>query len=120
MVQFLGSIIVDSNHCVREYHLSPQNKCFKPIWIPNAFTPNGQGPEKNELFQVVCTSCKINYLKMYNAWGQKVYDGVDAWDGTYMGQLVPNGIYAYLIGVTTNTGYTTIKQSFNGSVQVLR
>ncbi len=90
------------------------------IFVPNAFTPNGQGPNTNELFQAQCASCIIIYMRIYNNWGEKIYEGVEPWNGTYQGQIVPNGVYAYTIGVKVTTGSNANIEHFKGSVQVLR
>jgi hypothetical protein len=118
--QQIQIIVVDSHQCEKNYTVFPLNKCFKPVWIPNVFTPNGQGPNTNELFQAQCASCVITYMRIYNNWGEKIYDGVEPWNGTYQGQIVPNGVYAYTIGVKVSTGSNSILEHFNGSVQVLR
>lgn len=118
--QQIQILVLDSHQCERNYTVFPLNRCFKPVWIPNVFTPNGNGPQINEMFQAQCASCKIIYMRIYSIWGEKIYEGVEPWDGTYQGQIVPNGVYAYAIGVKLNTGINFNIEHFKGSVQVLR
>ncbi len=118
--QQIQILVVDSHQCEKNYVVFPLNRCFKPVWIPNVFTPNGQGPNTNELFQAQCASCIIIYMRIYNNWGEKIYEGVEPWNGTYQGQIVPNGVYAYTIGVKVTTGSNANIEHFKGSVQVLR
>jgi len=118
--QQIQILVLDSHQCERNYTVFPLNRCFKPVWIPNVFTPNGNGPQINEMFQAQCASCKIIYMRIYSSWGEKIYEGVEPWDGTYQGQIVPNGVYAYAIGVKLNTGINFNIEHFKGSVQVLR
>ena len=66
---------------------------------PTAFTPNGD--TKNEKFHCLF-ECHIEYfvLKIYNRWGEKIYesyDHTDGWDGTYQLTPQPIGIYTYIL-----------------------
>lgn len=94
--------------------------CDAPLYIPNAFTPNADG--LNELFRIPTTNAyQLNSFQIYNRWGELVFKTTDlkqGWDGKYHGTQQPNGIYTYLISVTSfKTGKTTQR---NGSVQLIR
>jgi gliding motility-associated-like protein len=78
--------------------------CDCEICIPNAFTPtNSDG--RNDVFKpsLDCkyTNClvKNSYMRIYNKWGEKLHDApvTEGWDGTFMGSLVPEGEYIYLV-----------------------
>lgn len=76
--------------------------CECPFFIPNAFTPNGDGT--NDEFKVG-HSCDLSEytIQVYNRWGQMVYEGHDTelgWDGTFAGNEVAAGIYTYRITYT--------------------
>lgn len=68
------------------------------IYLPNAFTPNGD--TKNDVFRGIAVGIKqFNYLKVYNRWGQLVFYATDhnkGWDGTWKGQQQPGGVYIVL------------------------
>jgi gliding motility-associated-like protein len=68
------------------------------IYLPNAFTPNGD--TKNDVFKGIAVGIKqFNYLKVYNRWGQLVFYATDhnkGWDGTWKGQQQPGGVYIVL------------------------
>lgn len=68
------------------------------IYLPNAFTPNGD--TKNDVFRGIAVGIKqFNYLKVYNRWGQVVFYATDhnkGWDGTWKGQQQPGGVYIVL------------------------
>ena len=72
-------------------------------YIPNAFTPDGD--EFNQAFKPVFSSGfdAENYtLLLYNRWGETIFESHDVatgWDGTYKGELVPEGTYAWSIVV---------------------
>ncbi|MCG8576953.1 MAG: PKD domain-containing protein [Flavobacteriales bacterium] len=76
--------------------------------IPNAISPNGDG--KNDVW-------KLNFIQflnpnaeivVFNRWGQTLYQSVgysDPWDGTYRGELVPEGTYFYIIKISDDEIY---------------
>ncbi|MBP6022736.1 lectin-like domain-containing protein [Ferruginibacter sp.] len=68
------------------------------IYLPNAFTPNGD--TKNDVFKGIAVGIKqFNYLKVYNRWGQLVFYATDynkGWDGMWKGQQQPGGVYIVL------------------------
>lgn len=58
------------------------------IYVPNIFTPNNDG--KNDFLRPFMIGIKqLNYFKIYNRWGQLVFESHDAlkgWDGKYKGR----------------------------------
>jgi|GEM_PF-3484326 len=88
------------------------------IYVPNAFTPNGDGV--NDIFQSFPIGARQIDLKIYNRWGEKLFESLDAgkgWDGKYKGNLQPPGVYVYTLDVTFNDGYTVHDK---GSVTLIR
>jgi gliding motility-associated-like protein len=68
------------------------------IFVPNAFTPNGDGD--NDSFKAIGYNLKSIHTQIYNRWGELLYESFglnDAWDGTFKGQLVIEGVYLYMI-----------------------
>jgi gliding motility-associated-like protein len=65
------------------------------IYLPNAFTPNGDS--RNDIFKGTSVGIKqFNYLRIFNRWGQLVFTTNDynkGWDGTVSGRSQPGGIY---------------------------
>jgi gliding motility-associated-like protein len=57
------------------------------IYVPTAFTPNGDG--NNDVLRPVTFGIKkLNYFRIYNRWGQMFYQTSDArlgWDGFFQG-----------------------------------
>ncbi|MGP8216945.1 MAG: T9SS type B sorting domain-containing protein [Bacteroidia bacterium] len=88
------------------------------MYIPNAFTPNGDG--LNDIFQPKFTGYKSVEVYIFDRWGQLIYhwntlDG--GWDGTCNGVKVQEDTYVYMITAVTyfNTTYQKI-----GNVTVIR
>ncbi|MFB1003337.1 MAG: gliding motility-associated C-terminal domain-containing protein, partial [Bacteroidia bacterium] len=68
------------------------------VFTENAFTPNNDN--LNEVFRpkLLSNETLVN-IEVYNRWGQKVYEGIDGWDGTYKGSISPQGAYVYLLTI---------------------
>jgi len=76
-------------------NIDPNTKDF---FIPNAFTPNNDG--KNDIFKAYGSSIKEIDLRVFNQWGQMLFETNDpgkGWDGTYNGNPQPVGVYIYLV-----------------------
>ena len=89
------------------------------IFIPNAFTPNGDG--KNDAwFPKLSFTPATYHLIIKNRWGNIIFESKDqyeSWDGSYMGGAkVEEGTYIYFLRVTTGTGETIVR---NGVINVI-
>ncbi|MBX7202957.1 MAG: gliding motility-associated C-terminal domain-containing protein [Bacteroidia bacterium] len=88
------------------------------IYLPNTFTPNKDG--KNDEFKVIHYGVGSLELKIFNRFGEMVYfsDAFDAsWDGSYMGKIVENDVYTYVVTYLSYDGRAGIQR---GRVLVLR
>ena len=71
------------------------------LYIPNAFTPNGDG--LNETFGPVGQRVDYYSMVIFNRWGQLIFESNDIndqWDGTYKGERVQTDTYVYKIFAT--------------------
>lgn len=92
-----------------------------PVYIPSAFTPNGDGV--NEGFRSVFdyASAKDFKLEIFNRWGEKIFesdDPKDYWDGTY--RLIEAKPDVYAVKVTVTFNYSPTEQIFNARVTLVR
>lgn len=77
------------------------------IYIPNAFTPNTD--IYNAVWQPKGECISEIHGTIFNRWGEEIAhinSMEEFWNGTYKGNLVEDGVYAYLLDityVTTNT-----------------
>jgi IgGFc binding protein/CHU_C Type IX secretion signal domain/PKD domain len=90
------------------------------IFVPNVFTPNGQGP--NEKLILCSNNIKTIKFSVYSQWGEKLYettnphqsatqsDCVEVWDGTAFGKPQPVGVYAYIVSIIFNDNKTLNKK----------
>ncbi|WP_298391301.1 gliding motility-associated C-terminal domain-containing protein [Hydrotalea sp.] len=88
------------------------------IFIPNSFTPNGDG--NNDLFFVYGNTIKTMKLSIYNQWGQLIFYTTtqsQGWDGSYSGTKMPVGVYYYSFEATLQNN-EKVKRS--GSITLIR
>ena len=90
------------------------------LWVPNTFTPNEDG--LNEIFKPTGTDIIQFDMKIFNRWGEKIFESNDfnvGWNGTYKGQTAETATYVWLINYTTSCSKNTnIRKS--GQVNVIR
>ncbi len=90
-----------------------------PDFIPNAFSPNGDG--LNDVFKIENISYqKLIALRVFNRWGQMVYESSDpakGWDGTQNGQPCNMDSYYYLIVLSYPDGQI---KNYKGEVTLIR
>lgn len=86
--------------------------------VPTAFTPNGDG--ENDVFLVRGGPFKSVNLRIYNNWGQFIFesnDQLEGWNGTFNGTEQPVGVYVWVVEVEMLNG-KKIKRT--GDVTLLR
>jgi gliding motility-associated-like protein len=73
--------------------------CGEPvIYIPNAFTPNNDN--SNDVVLVRGNTIRDLEFKIYDRWGEKVFETNDpkkGWDGYYQGKLASPAVYVYYV-----------------------
>jgi len=90
-----------------------------PILVPNAFTPDGD--MFNNTFKPVLYKPRQFQMFIYNRWGNLIYYSNDAygeWDGSYKGELAPDGVYIWRI--IYNDFKYNLPQEVKGHVTLLR
>jgi gliding motility-associated-like protein len=83
----------------------------KQIFVPNTFTPNGDG--MNDVFYPRGGGVSVvKTFRIFNRWGEMVFertnfelnDKGNAWDGSYKGGEPRADVYVYLLEATCGTG----------------
>lgn len=88
--------ITRENGCHRTASLEVNEACEPLVWIPNAFTPDGDG--LNDVVGAYINNADRYSLEIMNRFGQRVfYTDVlgEAWDGKVEGKDAPIGVYVY-------------------------
>ncbi|MGZ4059841.1 MAG: PKD domain-containing protein [Bacteroidia bacterium] len=68
------------------------------FWIPNAFTPNGNG--LNDIFKPKILGVHNYSFLIFDRWGQKIFETTDmndGWNGYYKSRLCEQDVYVYKI-----------------------
>ena len=90
---------------------------YMSIYIPNSFTPNGDG--LNDTFGAQGEAIKEFTMQVYNRWGEVVFETNNyhqQWDGMFDGNKAPQGSYVYKVTAHGITGKSTVK---NGTVNLI-
>jgi gliding motility-associated-like protein len=89
------------------------------VFVPNTFTPNGDG--KNDILKAYGNYLQKMNMKIFNQWGEKVYESNDVngggWDGNCRGQQQPVGVYVYVVTATMPDGRVVNKK---GTINLIR
>ena len=92
--------------------------CDTYIYIPNVFSPNDDG--YNDVLFVRGSSIKGFNFRIYNRWGEIVFESTDitiGWDGTQKGKALNSGVFVYQL---IYTDWQNIKQNKSGNVTLIR
>lgn len=109
-----------TNYCGTTTDSIILNKGVCDIYVPNAFTPNGDG--LNDLFRPGYGDNIIEYkMEVFNRYGQLVFitsDRAKGWDGRINGKPQQAGAYTWIICYKTVVGSQW--QNLSGSVILLK
>jgi gliding motility-associated-like protein len=88
--------IESSNGCISSDTINLMfSKCECDFFMPNAFSPNGNG--MNDVFQPVHYCDVTDYsMRIYNRWGELLFESKnenEGWNGVYNGHKVEQGVY---------------------------
>jgi gliding motility-associated-like protein len=111
--------VSSNNGCQGEDSVRVQVVRQASIFVPNAFTPNGDG--RNDILRVIGIGYRrIEFFRIYNRYGQEVYFSSDlrtGWDGTLNGGPAPSGVYYWVAKVIDRFGR---EEMLKGDVTLLR
>jgi gliding motility-associated-like protein len=89
------------------------------IYVPNAFTPNGDG--RNDVFKPTYIGIsKLKYFKIFNRYGQLMFETDDpskGWDGNIHGEPAVQGAYVWEVSGLDYQGKWEIN---NGSLLLIK
>ncbi len=109
---------------------SSSNGVICPLYIPNAFTPNGDGI--NDRFELrISENCEVIKfsLQVFDRWGRMVYqtesmDLDQAWNGKSENKELEQGVYLFKIQAEflnyNNRKAESVKLNKQGSVVLIR
>jgi gliding motility-associated-like protein len=77
------------------------------VFVPNAWSPNGDG-HNDYLFPLTINVVKINYFRVFNRWGQEVFETNiigSGWDGNFRGKAQPMDVYTWTLEAVGTGGH---------------
>ena len=93
--------------------------CYPAQWFAaEAFTPNGD--KTNDIFRIKGQALESVTLRIYNRWGEKLYEGDginEGWDGVYLGAPCQQDVYMYIANIMTAHRERVM---FKGTITLLR
>jgi gliding motility-associated-like protein len=84
--------------CIDTMHLQIDVYPVYAYWVPNAFTPNGDG--LNDIFKPVIQGVEKYRFYIFNRWGELIYESDDTeagWNGTYKGNKCQIDVYVWKV-----------------------
>ena len=108
----------DTNGCVLTSNADFVVRSDISYFIPNVFTPNSDSI--NDYFNIVGTGITSMKGRIFNRWGQEVYNWnslQNGWDGNSGGTESPSAVYFYLINLNVSNGTERVER---GTVTLLR
>jgi gliding motility-associated-like protein len=119
-------VVATENGCRDEALLRIFVRRDFPIYIPNAFSPNGEGD--NDIFYIFAKQGsvnKINSFAIYDRWGNEVFVVLNAppndprygWDGNYRGERLNAAVFVYYADIELADGSVEV---FKGDVILMR
>jgi gliding motility-associated-like protein len=114
--------VTDTNNCKTYDSLFIMAQdCESSIYIPNAFTPNGDNI--NDGYRIYGNCIQLNQLLIFNRWGEKVWETKDMekeWNGNFKDVLQPSGVYVYWLSYNTMTTQNNVGKEVKGSITLIR
>ncbi len=80
-------------------------KVYQQLYIPNAFTPNGDGINDTWFIETL-QAYPGSEVKVFNRYGEMVFDNHGkniSWDGKFKGLQLTSDAYVYIIDLKNNT-----------------
>jgi len=116
---------IDENGCENSDVLLLSINKERNVYIPSAFSPNGDG--QNDRFTIYGGNgiAEIKYLQVFNRWGALVFEQKEflpnaeplGWDGSFKGNPAGSGVYIYQMKVTFVDGF---ERFYQGDVTIIR
>ncbi|MCB0520003.1 MAG: gliding motility-associated C-terminal domain-containing protein [Lewinellaceae bacterium] len=119
------AITVDKNGCTDSDQLTVFVKKERPVYIPNAFSPNGDA--NNDRFMIFAGNSvvQVKSFLIFNRWGESVFqfynfqpnDPAFGWDGTHRGKPMDPAVFVYFAEIEFIDGRVEL---YEGDVTLMK
>lgn len=117
--------VKDSTNCTAFDEVLVRILKRRPVYIPNAFSPNGDGV--NDFFTAYgnVAALRIKTMKVFDRWGELIFSGDNlplggdrlGWNGTFKDKDLTAGVYVYFFIIEFVDGEEVL---FKGDVTLMR
>lgn len=112
---------INGYNCVGEIEVPVTVIPDYDIYIPNTFTPNGDG--QNDLFRIFGNILALKYIEIqiFDRIGEKVFESNDInfmWDGNYKGKPLQPAVFVYTLRAVFIDNYSA--KIYKGSLTLLK
>ncbi len=118
--------VIDTNGCVLGDETQLRVRKDRGVYIPNAFSPNGDGI--NDLFYIHSDASSVRQvvqLRIFDRWGEEIFvsqggrtnDFSIGWDGKFRGQVLAPAVFTYYAELEFVDGLT---QLYSGDISLIR
>ena len=99
--------LVDDGNCSSQIEIELKEYCAPLLFIPNAFTPNGDGT--NDVWLPVASYTEEYLLLIFDRWGKVIFETSDpstGWAGNSLeGRPLPIGVYVYKLDYSYDSAF---------------
>ena len=116
---------IDSNNCIAVDSLTIFLVLDRPVFVPNAFSPNDDGVNDNWTLFGGRAVRQVNVARIFDRWGALVFERINfpigdeklGWDGRFKDKPVNPGVFTYMAEVEFLDG---VRILYEGDITVLR
>lgn len=117
--------VLDRQCTMTDTVILQSRECFRfQSYIPTAFSPDGQEPNNSfRPFFPSTLQIESYQIDIMDRWGNLVFSSENPdleWDGTRNGEILPIGVYAYIIRLTYIDDYRKDDEIIMGDVAIIR
>ena len=129
LIAYLGGQITleayDERGCFQEYSISFQVVRERDVYVPNVFSPNGDGLNDYLTLFTDADVTEITLMEVYTRWGELVFQKgpfdpnipTEGWDGKFRGETLNPGVYVYRMNILYGDG---LEDHLAGDVTIIR
>ncbi len=114
-------VITNSFTCKAKASTTVIEICKPSLFVSSAFSPNGDGI--NDRYDVFDLHVGAYSMTIFNRWGEVIFQSNDKtvyWDGTYKGDIMPVGVYPYVIKYEGDSEIYKGPFQLEGSVTIVK
>jgi hypothetical protein len=119
------ALVRDEAGCQTEYGADIPSGCRETVYLPSAFSPNGDGENEKLTLYHSLASVTVKRFQVFNRWGGVVFgrddfpaqSGDALWDGLNLPFLSRFDVYPYLLEVQFASGET---QTYRNTITLVR